>query len=384
MKILFTVSTYYPKNDGVSRVTKYLAEGLVGKGHDVTVITSSKGSVLCDEIYNGVKIKRVNLYTKYGLYFGDKRYYKKLISAEANKCDVMINVCTQNAFTDLILNSISKYNCKKILYLHGMFNFGINSLDFSNFVSIINKIWKEIRWFLYYRTNGRYFKKYNVVTQLHNKDYANLYFKKKYNIDSVIIENAADDEFFASKNILSFKKPFERYIIYVANYEDGKNQKLAITEFLKSNINPKIGLVLIGSCKNQYYKKLKKHIIKMRKILNIVKGNKPILMLHNIKRSDIHSFVSNAEIYLMTSKREVYPISIVEAMACGVPYICTNVGVVKYFCGGIVCKENDISYWLEYFLKNNKIRNEYSKISKTFAMSNFTIEEKIKLLEKIM
>lgn len=39
MKILFTVENYYPKNSGVPAVTKYLAEGLAVKGHDVHVAT---------------------------------------------------------------------------------------------------------------------------------------------------------------------------------------------------------------------------------------------------------------------------------------------------------------------------------------------------------
>ena len=43
MKILITVSTYYPKNDGVQNVTQYLAEGLCKLGNDVTVITSNRG-----------------------------------------------------------------------------------------------------------------------------------------------------------------------------------------------------------------------------------------------------------------------------------------------------------------------------------------------------
>ena len=39
MKLLFTVNTYIPKRDGVQFVTKYLAEGLVKKGHSVDLIT---------------------------------------------------------------------------------------------------------------------------------------------------------------------------------------------------------------------------------------------------------------------------------------------------------------------------------------------------------
>ena len=73
MKIIFTVLTYYPRKDGVQNVTKYLAEGLVKLGHDVTIITSNYRLNAEDkEIYNGVNSERINLYTRFGFNFGNK------------------------------------------------------------------------------------------------------------------------------------------------------------------------------------------------------------------------------------------------------------------------------------------------------------------------
>ena len=381
MKILITVSTYYPKKDGVQKVTQYLAEGLVNKGHDVTVITSNKDEKVDSEIHNGVNIKRINLYTKFGFYFGNKKEYIKLIDEETKKCDVMINVCTQNAFTDVILKKIEKYNCKKILYLHGIFDFKFHKINFSSITSVINKLWKEIRWGIYYKLNGKYFKKYDVITQLHEKDYGNEFFKRKYGINSVIIENAADNDFFEKKTLKDFKKPFDKYLIYVANYDDRKNQRLAIKEFLKSNIENKIGLVLIGSQKNKYYDELKNLINKERKKYNLKESEKPIKLLYEVDRNLISSYVSNAYLYIMTSKWEAYPISILESMAAGIPYISTDVGIVKYFFGGVVSNKNDICYWIERLSNNKNDRNELSKICENYAKNNFRIDDKVELLK---
>lgn len=381
MKILITVSTYYPKKDGVQKVTQYLAEGLVNKGHDVTVITSNKDEKVYSEIHNGVNIKRINLYTKFGFYFGNKKEYIKLIDEEAKKCDVMINVCTQNAFTDIILKKIGMFKCKKILYMHGMFDFHFHKIDFTSIASTVNKLWKEIRWGIYYKLNGKYFKKYDAITQLHEKDYGNEFFKRKYGINSIIIENAADNDFFEKKTLKDFKKPFDKYLIYVANYNDGKNQKLAITEFLKSNIENEIGLVLIGSQKNKYYDELKKLIIKERKKYNLSDDEKPIKLLYEIDRNLISSYVSNAYLYIMTSKSEKYPISIVESMAAGIPYISTDVGIVKYFFGGVVSNKNDICYWIERLVKNENIRNQLSNVCENYAKNIFRIDDKVELLK---
>ena len=358
MKILITVSTYYPLKDGVSRVTQYLAEGLSKRGHSVLVITSNEQEKKENEIHNGVNIKRINLFTKYGLYFGDKKDYKKIINEEANHSDVMINVCTQNAFTDVILKQIDNYKCKKILYLHGIFDFKFHKLDFSSFAGTINKLWKEIRWFFYYLLNGKYFKKYNHITQLHEKDYGNIFFERKYDIKSTIIENGADNDFFEKKVERDFKKPFNKYLISVANYDDRKNQKMAIEEFLKSNIDNNIGFVFIGSQKNSYYHELERTIRRLRIKYNLSNNQKPILLLHNIDRKYVSSYVSNSLLYIMTSKWEAYPISIIEAMSCGVPYISTDVGIVRYFSGGVVTNKKDFGYWLKILTSQEDIRNE--------------------------
>ncbi len=384
MKILITVQTYYPQKDGVQTVTQYLAEGLAQKGNDVTVITGIFDNTIEEENVNNVLVKRVKLWTKYGLYFGEKKKYKELIRKECEKNDVMINVCTQNAFTDVILSSIKDLKIKKILYLHGIFDFKFHLIDFSSLASTANKLWKEIRWFFYYAINKKNLKKYDKVINLHEKDYTNNFFKRKYGINTFIIENAASEDFFEKKVLPEFKKPFEKYFILVANYDDRKNQKLAIEEFLKSNIDKNIGLVLIGSKKNKYYDKLEKLIVNLRKKYNLKNEEKPILMLHDIEKSLVSSYVSNAYLYLMTSKWEAYPISLVESMASGVPFISTNVGIIKYFVGGIVSNKKDISYWLEKLSYDEKLRNELSSVCSIFADVNFKIDDKVNKLEKLL
>lgn len=381
MNILITVATYYPRKDGVQQVTKYLAEGLVKKGHHVEIVTTNKNIDIPNEIINGVNISRVNIYTKYGLYFGNKKEYKKLIEEKVKNVDVMINVCTQHAFTDLLLNDLNKYNCKKVLYLHGIFDFRFHKIDFSSLTSTINKIWKEIRWYIYYKINKNNFKKYDLVTQLHEKDYGNIYFKNKYRINSTIIENAAENEFFENHTEADFKKPFDRYIINVANYNDRKNQKLAIKEFLKADIPQDVGLVLIGSSKNGYYDHLEKYIKFEKEKMNLKDNEKRILLLHDIDRKYISSYVNNSYLYIMTSKWEAYPISLTEAMAAGIPFISTDVGIVRYFFGGIIASKNDIHYWIEKLCLNSEIRNAMGKVGNIYAKQNLKIQDKIDLLE---
>ena len=79
VKILFTVNKYNPNFDGVQFVTNYLAEGLVKKGHEVTILTSIYTRIPSseEEIINGVKVIRKKIVTKHTFHFGNKEKYRK-------------------------------------------------------------------------------------------------------------------------------------------------------------------------------------------------------------------------------------------------------------------------------------------------------------------
>lgn len=381
MNILITVSTYYPEKDGVAVVTKYLAEGLAAKGNNVTVVTSLVDNN-SEEKYNDVTIKRVNLYTKAGFYYGEKKEYLSLIEKELTNTDVMINVCTQNAFTDLLLKNIKKYKCKKILYMHGMYNFRYTKLDFSSVKSILNKLWKEIRWLYYYFINANNFKCYDKVIQLHEKDDGYKFFKKFYNIDSKVIENATDDMFFETISNEKNLKNKEKYIIYVANYSDGKNQKLAIKQYLKANIDKKISLICIGSKKNNYYYELEKLSHELKKKYGYSENEKKIILLTEIERKSIPEYVKNAEFFLMTSKGEKYPLSLIEAMACGTPFITTKVGIAESLPGGIISKPKEISKNIEKLITDENLSTKLGKEGYEYARKYAMKKDKIEMLNQ--
>ena len=56
MKILFAVHSYYPEKDGVTIVTRYLAEGLANRGHYIAVVTEDKGKYKASDTFKGVEI----------------------------------------------------------------------------------------------------------------------------------------------------------------------------------------------------------------------------------------------------------------------------------------------------------------------------------------
>lgn len=372
MNVLFTVNTYYPLKDGVQLVTEYLAEGLVDRGHNVTVVTTKNGFA-DEEIHNGVKILRVDLYTKHTRYYGDKEYYKKLILDLASQCDVMINVCTQNPMTDLLFPILKELKCKKILYMHGMYDSKWSRASVRNISDVGHKIWNNVRWGHYYKTNASIFKRYDHIVQLHEYDDAYIFFKEKYNIECEVIGNACENTFF--ENCVK-----ENYAIFVGNYLSGKNQSMILKAFYKSNVDLNFGLTLIGSSRTPYYEKL----VCLKEELEKKYGKRKVDILYGLTREDTIKYIKYAKLYLMGSKGEKFPISIIEAMASGIPFVSTNVGIVRYLPGGqIVSNEQEMTYWISLLACSDKIATRYGDIGKAYAVEHFTISHSIDELEKL-
>lgn len=382
MKIIFTVNTYYPLKDGVQFVTQYLAEGLAKKGHNVIVITSS---ITCDnapehEFYNGVEIYRVKAAVKHTFNIGEKKEVKKLIMTLTENSDALVNVCTQTALTDWTFPLLKHIKCKKILYIHGIMDLKLRLADFSSVKDIAHRLWNVIRYKIYYRHNKKYIKNYDEITQLHQYDSGNLFFEKKYKLNSNIMENAAANEFFEvyEKNISDL--PAE-YMLCVANYIDRKNQKMILEAFYMSKLPENIELILIGSEKTSYYYELEKLIT----MYNNKYGMKKVQLLTNVPREYVSEYTKNASLYLLGSKWEAFPISIIESMAAGVPFVSTNVGIVKYLPGGVVVKSVDeMTYWIELFMSNRQMSSKLGMVGKEYAIENLCVEKKVNQFEKLL
>lgn len=380
MKIIFTVDTYYPMKDGVQAVTQYHAEGLARKGYDVTVITTKNDSSVVTEVHNGVSIVRVNARTKHSMYFGDKKEYRDLIIKETNDSIALINVCTQVPLTDWLFPMLRGIKCKKILYVHGMFDKRFHRWDFDGIKVFSHKVWNNIRWGLYYNFIGKYVRQYDTVVQLHCFDLANIFFQRKYRINSFQIGNAAEDVFFAEieKHTPSIINP---HIVYVANYMERKNQERALRVFYKANLPLNVGLVFVGSEKNSYYERL----LDTKRKLDIEYGAREVSFLYNLSREETVKIIKSAVINLMTSRWEAFPVSILEGLAAGVPFISTDVGCVRFLPGGMIAySDDDFAYLITMFMRNDGMRASLGKTGYEYACMSARREFVTNQLEQLI
>ena len=378
MKILYTVSTYNPHTDGIQFVTSYLAEGLVKRGHSVDLIAYEYPDLTDkrEEVINGVRVMRYPVKTVHMIHKGDKEGYQKFILEHQKDYDVMVNVGSQTALTDWLLPIMDKITIPKVLHLHSVWDFGLHKTDFESFKAFASKMLGYIRWGVYFAKYKRAFRQYNAVLQLHEQDYGYLFFKKKYGIDSIVLENAAEDAFFDIEGVEK-----EKAILNVSNFYKRKNQLECIKAFEKSNISNDWKLVLIGSKDTSYYRELKAYC---ENTLEPAKRDRVILRV-GVPREQIAGIVKSSAIYMMTSTWEAFPISILEAMAAGVPYISSDVGIVKYLGGGIVpTTQEEFVHALERLASDDALRQSLGEDGRREASEKYKISKKVDQLESIL
>ena len=377
MKIIITVSTYYPQSDGVQNVTQYLAEGVARAGHEVVVLTELKENLKKKEKINGVQVIRFNVHTYHGIHVGDKREYIKFVKEMSSSADALINVCLQTATTDLLLKELKDIPCKKILYMHGMHEFGWKRVYIKNFLDLGHKLWGEFRWFWLYWGQKKKIENYDLVIHLHEFDKAIDFFRKHYTCENTVIYNAAENIFFEEKRRITD----ERYAICVSRFDDNKNQKMLLEAYEKSSASRNgLKLILIGNEQNDYSRKLEKYIAENKELQQNVK------ILYAVSRKDIVEYVANSLFFIMSSKHEAFSMAIVEAMAAGIPFISTDVGVAKYLPGGAIAKDvSEMAFWIDLMFHESNIAELYGRAAQKYAIQNLTRNAVIKkFLDKVM
>ena len=385
MKILFTTFSFYPETSGVPVVVQYLAEGLAKKGHNVSVVTCMNGhDYNVQETLNGVTIYRfnwgVNLFkNKYGEY----QEYIKFVT-EFPK-DILILECIQCHTTDILLPYLKYMNCKVVLHSHG--GPGIHQKMFrwdTNITHSIGNTHNWFRWKRYYKSTLPSFSKYIDAILCLSLCASDLHYMKKHMKRVEILENAANDIFFDEykqsqdfSSVLNIKA--KKYILCIANYIPNKGQLDIVKAF--ANIKDKnYALVCIGSSKNEYYEKVLNEA-------NLIshKYGKEIHLLTGINREYFPSIISHASLFVMGSEHEEYPVSLIEAMACGTPFVSTDAGNARILPGGItVTNKSELSDFMDAVVSNGELGQRLGSQGKDYALKHNKIEIIISQLESIL
>lgn len=377
--LLLTTDDYYPRTGGVPAVSRYLCEGLAQKGYKVTVVTIKYDSLPAKESFNGVDIVRFEIHTtRLKFISGEITEFKNYIQ-QAN-VDILINECPE-ALTSRCLYPIlvDLKDVIKILHVHGfggLFQYPLKI----NFSGRMLKAFKyRLFYFVYLR---KYLSLYDLCLCLSEVDSSKTTLEK-YAQRVKILRNAVDDIFFETSNrenpLLKYAQPTnKRYCLSIANYFPYKNQKGILLEFYKS-VNDDISIIFIGKGSSRYFAELIAYNLELEKTY----GKKDVFFLSGVAREDIPDILSNATLYLVGSFFEEFSISIIEAMAKGVPFVSTNVGNTRLLPGGVVVESiSQMHKRIDLLLNNAELYKECSYRGRAYAMQNCRTEYAVDQLEK--
>jgi len=297
---------------GAEKITLTLAKGFKQKGYDVHIILIK--NIIDYDIDNEVKIHTL---TDNGIIYRDKFLNKialtKKLKQQINKIkkDGKILMYISNAEDmDLLAKKANLKNCF-IRYRNSMYEY--YKSKFKNKKGL-KKIYYKIKY--YHRFKNIYNNK-NIITvsKALEDDILN-----KMKIKPKIIKtiyNPFDFDYIKKKS--KEYKPFinNPYIIYVAKFENRKNQKLLVKAYKKANID--ILLVLMGKTYTESDEKYLRELKQLIKELDL--ENK--IIFPGFQKNP-YPWIKNAKLFVMSSNSEGLPLVLVESLILNTPVVSTN------------------------------------------------------------
>lgn len=340
MRIMFAVPCYWPSQDGVTIITSYLARGLAAKGHEVSVVTSAGNGGLQElpkeEENEGVEISRMRIYTRWPLVIRGrdeestkKAYLKHIREYEP---DVLVVVCAQTWTLDWLMPYLKELDCVKVFYSHGYsaWNTGSTYREHLRKRNVLGAwiVYKSRR---YYSRLHRYIRLFDRAIYLSEDSNAAVYARQYGLTNGKVLKNAIDDRFFAEDMRHSFEQKDCISYLFVANYNQNKNQEMLIRAFAAAKIG-KSRLVLVGFEENPYYEHLREVISKELSC----QPEKEVVFHTHVSRDQVIDLYRTCDVFTCSSLSEIYPIVAHEAAATGMPIISTDVGIYAKITGAYI------------------------------------------------
>jgi N-acetyl-alpha-D-glucosaminyl L-malate synthase BshA len=210
--------------------------------------------------------------------------------------------------------------------------------------------------------------------------------KKNYDRNVLVIPNGIDSEKF--KNLSQEKirdelniKQNETIIIFIGTLKPVKGVQYLIEamEILRQK-NLDVKLLLIGDGKEKQ---------NLEKLVKKLKLEKHVKFIGKIQNEEIPKYMALSNIFVLPSLSEGFPLTILEAMACGLPIVTTMVrGIPEVVEDGengfLVEPKNpkEIAEKVLLLLKDDKLREKISNNNKEKA-KKYSWENVVEKLEKV-
>jgi 1,2-diacylglycerol 3-alpha-glucosyltransferase len=341
MKIIQVCPRYSPQIGGVETHVKELSRGLVEKGFEVEIYCAdSQNKKLSVEFIEGVKVFRCRSFAPNDSYYFSPILYDIL---KKSKYDVM-HAHSYHAFP-LLIGALAKRKGKPLVTTFHYYGRG-----YSTFRSMLHAPYIV---FGHYIVNST--KRIVCVSKNEKKIIENKFpFASEKTIH---IPNGVNYERFANSRPILDEDGFK--ILYVGRLSPEKNLQtlfLAYKELQEKIENTK--LIIVGSGPSLFYlKKLSEHL-----------SLRNLIWTSGISHELIASYYKSADVFVLSSDKEVQCISVLEAMASGLPVVLPYYDGVKdiVFNGetGLFFKNNNYHDLTEKLMRMNYDENLRKKMSK--------------------
>ncbi|MFZ3134753.1 glycosyltransferase family 4 protein [Methanothrix sp.] len=365
MRILICASEYPPYASGAGYVTYYISKQLKSMGHSCTICAPSNSDIkLCNNDIAGKIYNNSILYYLYGVlyyWYRAKQYIKR--------CCSKYDIIWINNSNPLVFAGSDTKNTKTILTYHSTcygFKSKLNyNLIFSCYYGIMSKLEKR---------NLKSIQSSTVLTGVSQDVCEELNYQDVKKERIIYIPNGVDlDKFFPrcrsekEKIRLKMGLPIDKKIIlYVGRINFEKQPMKLITLFSKLlTKRSDISLIIAGT--GELLDDIK-YFVKINNIANVI-------FVGYVVHDELANLYSCSDYYIMSSKYEGQPLTLLEAMASGLPCIVSNIpnlSIVKDAnCGIIVDFDDiDISANLVFDYINSNLSFQHSKNARIYVEEN--------------
>jgi len=384
-RLLILAATYEPFKDGVAEAARVMAVGLAARGYQVTVGTGYHPERSPDLPGANPTVKQFRVTGSASWcegYQGEVDIFREFVAGFAG--DFIICHCWQIWSTDLAVPEFGRTPARKILasqgftaqliHWHRRFPWGLGQ-------------W--IGWVPYTIRLPFFLKKFTHVVFVSQHTDQHRFFDHWLarligHPGVAIIPNSVDPEKF-KQPLSDFRKEYAigpgLMFLCVANYTTRKNQALAVRAFRQAQIRGAT-LVFIGSEFNPYQAFVRNLDLELAQ--SYPSGH--VRFLERINRELTLAAFNACDVFVLTATEETQPFVLLEAMACGKPFISTeSSGCIRELAGGVVVNsEQEISAQMKWLSENPAVRRTLGKAGREAVDASYTCERVVTAFEELL
>lgn len=357
-------------NTGDGNASRNLRDALFQLGHEVDVVTSS---INTDEDYS-LNITPLN--QRFPYYNAADRFTfraKRLLNEITSKIslesyDVIFCVAWQTWAVDIIRLFPDEISKKCLLISHGTY--------FKNHVGKLS-LFKSIRWLEYKHIHlPNVLNRISGLVVLTNKGvgdrFHNLTIAKKMKKRIFILSNTVPSNYIEASYHNFGDRPIK--LVSVSGFNSLKDPIFLIETF---PVDSNFVLTIYGTQKNEYYEKCKKRIVQ-RGLQEKVK------LKVNVNHHEIQEDLRRSHINIVSSKTECQPLSILEGLSVGLPFVSRRIPAISTIKRGITAADEFFWETLEnIFVSRDNYLNLRAEAFAEFA-NTFSEKRYRKNLDKII